>query len=260
MKNLLCLFLVLPLCLSAQTDTSGQHRLIKGLVDYRNELIARNPEGFKKLYLLDTLWKVEDKEYIQKFVWSTVLASKSNGMSAQKQCNLAHFAAKILNIDTFRYIGLINVEVLQTIIDNDEFSLLIGQSLYKQIPPFVLNPGNTIYEEFSVYKIRNGMKVAEVGSGDGTFPILLGMAYDSLEIYVNDIAPKAIDISWERIENCKSILPNNHYSMVGGTKKNTNFENVQLDKIIILPPFFKKETNACFHQKIAFARWRPVHR
>ncbi len=70
MKNILYFFLlVLPLCLSAQTDTSGQHRLIKGLVDYRHELIARNPEGKMREVLLEKGFQIIEERQLKDWDW-----------------------------------------------------------------------------------------------------------------------------------------------------------------------------------------------
>jgi|GEM_PF-6466396 len=238
MKPLLLSLFLIPICLLAQQpDTSGQHRLIRGLVDYRNELIARNPEGFKKLYLLDTLWKVEDKEEVQGLFAAMAYAKKIEGYSAHEIDGMVQTMSKLSKAKKPEIVSILNEELIQTIMDNDELALLIGQGIYRQKPPFLIDPNNTLYEELSIYKIQNGMKVAEIGAGDGTFSLMLGIAYDSLGIYVNDIGDNAIEVSWDRLENCHSAQKHNQFVMVQGNKKSTNMEEVRLDKVIIRNSF-----------------------
>ncbi len=233
MKNLLCLLFVLPLFLSAQIDTSGQHRMIKGLVDYRHELIARNPEGFKKLYLLDTLWKIPEKEAITDMMTAVTYANKFLGMTAQDFAELGQMYA----LDTFEYRQLFSIDVVQSIIDNDDLALMLGEGILKQKPPFTINPESTLFEELAFYKVENGMAVAEIGTGTGMFSLMLGLAYDSLTIYMNNIEINSVNFTYDRVNRCRSIRGSNKYYAVQGKKKSTALEAFKLDKVIIRNSF-----------------------
>lgn len=231
--NKLLFLLFFPLALLAQQpDTSGQHRLIRGLVDYRNELIARNPEGFKKLYLLDTLWKVEDKEEVVDMLTYIPTIYKSYGISADELAMLTKRLSK-----DYEYKFLLTPEILKTIIDNDDMSMLIGESILKQKPPFAINPENSFYQELGFYKIENGMRIAEIGAGDGLFSLLIGIAYDSLNVCFNDIDLDLLNVAFNRIKNCKSIGRNNKYFIALGYNNSTQLEEYQFDKIIIRNSF-----------------------
>jgi SAM-dependent methyltransferase len=81
------------------------------------------------------------------------------------------------------------------------------------------------------------MRVAELGAGDGTFSLMLGLAFDSLQVYVNEINPDAVKYSSMSINACESCRPTNQFYHILGRKKSTGLEGVQLDKIIIRNSF-----------------------
>ncbi|MCC6727177.1 MAG: class I SAM-dependent methyltransferase [Saprospiraceae bacterium] len=233
MKSLIALLFLFPLLLAAQPDTSGQHRLIKGLLDYRHELIARNPEGFKKLYCLDTLWKVENKEAINDMLSGVTYLNKFYGATAEQII----LASKMLGLDTFEFRRLVTVEILQAIIENDDMALLMGEQLLKPKPPFLINADNSFFEEVAFYKIQDGMTIGEIGAGTGMFGLLLGLAYDSLTIYMNDTAERSMAFAYDRVERCRSIKSGNRYFVAEGKRKSTMLEKYSMDKIVIRNAF-----------------------
>lgn len=234
MKNLLpTLLIISPLLLASQSDTTGQHRLIRGLMDYRNELIVRNPEGYKKMYLLDELWKVEEKEAINDMLSGVTYANKYHGVSAQTIINMA----LIVSMDTFKYRHLLTVDVVQAIIENDDLALIVGEGILKPKPPFLINPETSLYDELGFYKIDDGMRIAEIGAGTGMFSLMLGLAYDSLAIFMNDIALNAMNFAYDRINRCQSVNRSNVYFAVQGHKKSTELEAYKVDKVIVRNSF-----------------------
>ena len=234
MKNH-CQFILalLPFCLSAQSDTTGQHRLIKGIMEYRNELIVRNPEGFKKLYLLDQLWKEEYKDDVDDLLLAVTLANKTTGISAQNFVDIVLMLAP----KSFKLHHLITEDIVQTIIDNDDLAMLLNEGVLKRKAPFPIDPENSLYEELAFYKIANGMRVAEIGAGNGMFSLLVGLAYDSLTVYVNDINLDAVNFTSDRINRCRSIKSSNHYFVEVGSTESTELEEYKVDKVIIRNSF-----------------------
>lgn len=247
----LFLLILLPVWLSAQNDTTGQHRLIKGIIDYRNELIARNPEGFKKLYLLDELWKEELKDDVDDLLLAATVVNKTKGVSAKDFVNMV----LLLTPQDFKIRHLITEDIIQTIIDNDDLAMLLNESILKQKPPFLIDPENSIYQELGFYKVHNGMRVAEIGAGNGMFSLLLGISYDSLDIYINEINSDAINFSFDRINRCKSIRASNHFFATLGTPKSTALEEYKFDKVFIRNSFHhfskKRKMLASIRQSLA---------
>ncbi len=206
--------------------------MIKGLVGYRNELIARNPEGFKRLWQMEQLWKVSDKEEVGDFVLNVVFANRIEGMSPER------IIKKYLKHEPdFKSIHLLTEATIQTVLENDAWMNLLIHGHLKPNPPFQLDAETALFEELSFYKIRNGMHLAELGAGDGTFSLLLGLAFDSLHVYVNDIDKGAMQYSAWSINECKSLRPSNQYFSVEGKRNSTGLEGVHLDKIIIRNSF-----------------------
>jgi SAM-dependent methyltransferase len=235
MKPLLpiLLFLSLQHLLAAQPakDTTGQHSLIKGLVRYRDEIILRNPAAFNKLWTLDTLWKEQDKEALADFVLHVVYAHEW-GYKPEKITKLFHKEKP-----DFRLPHLLNMETIQTVVDNHELLGLLNEDIVKPKPPFLFNPYCKLFDELAFYKVRNGMRVAELGAGNGVFSLVLGLAYDSLTVYVNELDQYTAKGAVEKILKCGSIRPNNQFVPVNGKKKSTELEPGSVDKIIIRNSF-----------------------
>ncbi len=84
MKALVAILLIVPLPLLAQTDTTAHHSMIKGLISYRNELIARNPEAFQRMWQLEQLWNEPDQESVSDFVMNVIFANQLNSRSPER--------------------------------------------------------------------------------------------------------------------------------------------------------------------------------
>jgi SAM-dependent methyltransferase len=232
MKAIVVFLLIVPLPLLAQTDTTAHHSMIKGLVSYRNELIARNPKAFQRLWQMEQLWKEPDQESVNDFVTNVVFANQLLGMSPVR------ILKKYLKYEPdFKLTHLLKEETIQAILENGAWMALLINGYLKPNPPFNINSETGLFEELSFYKIKNGMRLAELGAGDGTFSLLLTLAFDSLHVYVNDINPDAVQYSSLSINACKSCRPSNHFYCIQGKKKSTGLESVQLDKIIIRNSF-----------------------
>ncbi|MBI1225136.1 MAG: methyltransferase [Bacteroidetes bacterium] len=232
MKTLLCLFTAFPFVLSAQSDTSGQRNMIMGLVNYRNELIIRNPVGFKQIYQLDELWKAENGEQASDFVFNVTYAYHILNYSPEKIIKLYQ-----KKVPDFKPTQLLTPEMIQIVAENDDWMSLLNNRILKPSPPFQIENQTTLFEELAFYKIQNGMQVAEIGAGDGSFSLLLGLAFDSLQIYINDLDKDAVQYAASKIDRCKSVKESNQYFTVEGKKKSTALESVHLDKVIIRNSF-----------------------
>ncbi|MCC6723842.1 MAG: class I SAM-dependent methyltransferase [Saprospiraceae bacterium] len=226
------LYSFLPILLFAQPDTTAHNRIIKGILDYRNELIARNPEGFKQVYRLEEIWKAEDKEEVEEFMSNATHAYHILGYSPKSIIKLVH-----KHLPDFKLQHLLTEETVLAIVQNDDWMNLLRHGYLKPNPPFQIDSKTGLFEELSFYKIRDGMKIAELGAGDGTFCLLLGLAFDSLTVYVNDVDRNAVKYAASKFEHCESIRASNRYLMVEGKNKSTELEAVKIDKIIIRNSF-----------------------
>jgi len=79
----------------------------------------------------------------------------------------------------------------------------------------------------------DGQRIAEVGAGNGEFAIILGVIYNNLELYINEIQPDKIDYINRKITKVNSIRPGTTLYTVLGSIYNPNLTIASFDKIIL---------------------------
>lgn len=202
--------------------------MVDGLTKYRNELVERDPSGFQLLQLNKDLWNPSVRNGLDGFLLNIISGGKISGYSPEKMVD--KYGERMEGYHVF---SLLNVRTIKLVLDNDEWANLMIDDMVNNEPPFYLDTLAEIQQELDFYHIEKGMKVAEIGAGRSVFCLLLGLTYDSLSIYVNDLRDEAVAYNLDEIQQCKSIRPGNKFIGVEGRKKSTKLENMQLDKIII---------------------------
>ena len=218
--------------MEAQETETPNKKLIINLALYRSQLIADNADNYKEIVGLDTLWKMDEsqREMLAEVLFNVIYAHELYGTSPKQiMKKWEKHDLPLLDILSEKNIGII--------VKNKHLVDLLTNDILKPDPPFQIDPKTWIFEELEKYEIKNGMRIAEIGAGTGIFSLLLGMAYDSLQIYMNDIDYFALEYAAAKIETCKSRNPGNKYHAVLGKKKTTNLETVKMDKIIIRNSF-----------------------
>ena len=93
------------------------------------------------------------------------------------------------------------------------------------------------FKEVEFMAFQEGERVGEIGAGEGWLAVAIGVLYDSLEYYVNEIVPAKI----QRIDkHLKQFLPparHQHFHSVQGNVTSTGMEGRQLDVILIQNSF-----------------------
>ncbi len=231
----------------SQTQTTDRTAAILGLVNYRDELIGS--ETISELEALDSLWKGPDKEYSTHFMFRVVHIHELLGVSTEKM--LAQAQGEIM--DTWLQ-SLYTEETIETIVKNKDLIDLLNSDVLLPDPPFQIDSKTTFFKELEVYKIQNGMTVAEIGAGNGTFSLLLGLVYDSLHIFVNDLRETAVFYASAKTYRCKSKKTSNKFDFVFGKKKSTGLPKAAVDKVIIRNSFHhfshKKQMLASIKQSL----------
>ena len=134
-------------------------------------------------------------------------------------------------------------------------SIIDHESWYQKIS-FAIETADLEYDipwektrEFKKYKIKNGDKILEIGSGTLHFGYLIGRKRKNCRIYLNDIKKNALDPMYIGINIDDGVLSKNinkrknEYFLVQGSETSTGTENIVFDKIIIRNAFH------CFSHK-----------
>ncbi len=229
------IFLFFSFQLNGQENTSPSNtRFIVNLAQYRHELIAGNFDNYKTLIHLDTLWKQPEamKEEMETLLFNIIYLNEIYLVKPKKISNKIN-----KKFPGYPLLYLLTEENIGIILKNKHLIDLLTKGILKPDPPFQIDPEIFVLEELGFYKIKDGMHIAEIGAGNGVFSLMLGLAYDSLSIYVNDLDYFSIEYAMKKITGCQSKNSGNSYFFVDGKKKTTQLENVKLDKIIIRNSF-----------------------
>ncbi|MEZ4934572.1 MAG: hypothetical protein R2788_20900 [Saprospiraceae bacterium] len=103
--------------------------------------------------------------------------------------------------------------------------------ILKADPPFQIEAETHIFEEIKYYGITNNMNIAEIGAGNGVFSLMLGLAYDSLNIYVNELDFFQTNYAKEKttLFNAKQFLPITIF-ILSMAKGKTQALRIKMDK------------------------------
>jgi ubiquinone/menaquinone biosynthesis C-methylase UbiE len=123
--------------------------------------------------------------------------------------------------------------VSRPIIRNRDMYDLMHENILDVEYPYILSPNTAVYKELKFYDIQNGERIAEIGAGNGEFAVLLGVIYQDLEIYVNEIEEHYTSYISQKLSRVRSIHPQNTYHVVLGTKEDPNLPKAYFDKVIV---------------------------
>jgi SAM-dependent methyltransferase len=213
----------------AQSNGSLTLEIIRGLSNYRSELLKRNPEDLGYLIKMMEIMRanIPDEESYWDFLDYIGELSTKDSASITKE-------VKVLN-NTYP-----NTSFLKAFTYNDfmaisrsrEMLFLLGGGLMNLEYPFKLSNPGMLVSEFEFYQIRQGHKIGEVGAGNGMTSLLFGVIYDSLSIYINEISPKKVTQIESVFSACQSLRPGVVFHSVLGQNYTTGLEDMQLDRII----------------------------
>jgi ubiquinone/menaquinone biosynthesis C-methylase UbiE len=109
--------------------------------------------------------------------------------------------------------------------------------MLKPTYPFTVNPKSDVFKELEFYKIAKGERIAELGAGNGTFSILLGLMSKEINITVNEIEVGFLQYIKRKLENNDGELDASKFELIEGKKSSANLPENQFDKVIIRNAF-----------------------
>jgi ubiquinone/menaquinone biosynthesis C-methylase UbiE len=225
-----CLAVLLTLPLSAQLDVE-QHRVLEGISAYRIELFNRD---------------VTDRQ----FLGAVIEKQRESGASLEDikaSIQLLGYLSR-LNPDQVpeRLAFTVKTDPLfQSLTDKEIGNILHNADLYDLINervlnityPYLVSPKSNVFDELVFYQIRPGDRVAEIGAGNGEFSVILGVIYDSLEIFTNEIAGQKVEYMEHKFSRVLSIKPHTLITPVLGLQTDPNLPDAYFDKIILRRSF-----------------------
>ncbi|MBX2928813.1 MAG: class I SAM-dependent methyltransferase [Saprospiraceae bacterium] len=213
----------------AQSVDTIQMAVIRGLSVYRTELMKRNLEDLGYLIKLMEIMRanIPDEELYWDFL------NEMRELSTKDSVSIVREVKKLT--DKYPYTSFLKAftyDDYRAISRSHEMFFMFGRDLMVLEYPFKLSNPGVLTREFEFYQIRQGHKIGEVGAGNGMTSLLLGVIYDSLSIYVNEINPKMITQIESVFSSCQSLRPGVVFHPVLGQNYTTGLEGMQLDLII----------------------------
>lgn len=107
------------------------------------------------------------------------------------------------------------------------------------------------FRRLAFFDVKNGDRVAEIGIGNGANVRLLGLVYDGVEIYANELNNYYLKkLETDLVLNLPAGRQANfHYTL--GTENSTQLEGTQLDLIIMENVFHHIQDKAAFVESMA---------
>jgi len=246
-KNLLSslIFCLLAMPCLSQQSTDEALRLV--LQQIHNRLLVDEKEAVQELTDLIGKWKSMDVPYNQK---------RSFLLGAADYYTMQGFgtkgARKSVKKQLPRLYPAYEDKDLEIVKKSADMVDLINEKLIHLHESFPLNDKALLHEEFGEYRLRDGMKIGEIGAGSGLASILIACLYDDLELYVNELGHNRIKYLTGKISKFPEIRKSNKIYPLKGSRKSTNLENKELDLI------FMRET--FHHFKYPEAMLLSIHR
>jgi SAM-dependent methyltransferase len=230
---------------SSSTNIPVDLRVIQGLSLLRNNLIASAPQDiqdlkiiFEKLGENERMYKQYESQMNRMFGYSSAYDSytpsqnfRYSGRSLQTSVrnlqtlsnDLSHSRLSEDEIDILRRQG--------------HFCCLINEGVLSKKYPFVIKKDNPFFAEFEFYDIKNGDQIGEIGAGNGTFSLLMGLMYQGITIYPNELGVMKVAHFFNLVNTVPDMDTTNTWTPVLGTETETKFPENSLDKIVIRKAF-----------------------
>jgi SAM-dependent methyltransferase len=127
----------------------------------------------------------------------------------------------------------------ELVVKNDPVMRLIDEGAIKPNPPHDLVPKDSAYllNEFLFYQFEDGMQIGEIGAGSGIISLLLGVIYNDLTIYVNEVENDKVDYIKQLINTSDLLHASNKIIPVKGKYSSTALEGKELDVLLLRDVF-----------------------
>ncbi|MEZ4980037.1 MAG: class I SAM-dependent methyltransferase [Saprospiraceae bacterium] len=233
MKPLLFL-LFIPTLLSSQELIYSESNFIKTIVVYRSKLLLENIEAADNLRVLEKNWGQLDSDN-EEFKFISLMLIQL-GQSFEYPTNFLLKQVK-KECTGCKIAEILTEEEVKIILENSELLDLVQSGMLKPNYPFTVNPNSDVFKELEFYKIAKGDKIAELGAGNGTFSIILGLLSKEINIAVNEIEVGFLQYIKRKLEKNDGELDASKFELIEGKKSSANLPENQFDKVIIRNAF-----------------------
>lgn len=226
------LFLLTQFLLTAQAIHEQQ--VFSGIAAYRAHLLSRHAQHRHALaavkHKLDSVG-ISNEVFMNLTVGIDMLIvlRESGDVSAErlKQVILKNkiFGSQLDSSD---------IEVL---VANADLFGLMGLRVLESTYPYKVDRGMKLHEELKFYHLEDGLRIADIGTGNGEFCVVLGFVYENLDIACNEIDSYALKIIERKRAALQSTIKGNVIHVVEGTKTSVNLPAASFDRIIIRNTF-----------------------
>jgi len=234
MIRTLLILLMLPVYLSSQDLIFSESEIIQCVSDYRSKLIKENIKATDNLRILENNWgELDPKNEEFELITLNIIALKSRSDYSTK--SLLRIVKR--DCEGCKLVENITEQDIEIILENSELIDLVLEGVLKSNYPFAINPKSSVFAELEFYQIESGQTIGEIGAGNGTFSILLGMISDEIQIVINELEKGFVDYISEKISKNAQLLDVSKIEAIKGTKSKTGLRENQFDKIIIRNAF-----------------------
>lgn len=221
--------------LYAQTtaDTSAELALIGAAMSLRQEALSGPQESFDQFNQLISEWDSLGIDEVGRHgvllnIWAY---SAIQGAGSRR---VLKAAKRTYQTDTLPF----DAAGIQAIKERELLADLISNGLLQTKFPYRISPDGLVIKEILQYNLHPGMRIAEIGAGSGTISWLIGGAYDSLTMYINELSPFYLNTLHKRQNRLAALMrPSNVITIQKGRKRSTGLKGEQLDLIFIRQTF-----------------------
>lgn len=226
----------------AQIDSSAQHNIIYHLAAYRDYLLTQNAGQVTALRKLATKWESQPAALAKLGSWVQNILQAKAVYNAPPSYILKKISQSYPYLESITSLTAEEIELLSA---NSHLLDMVVMDLLDNKYPYKIVNADHLIEELSLYDIKKGDKVAEIGAGNGSFATLLSLVQDSITIYANELDQELITYISQKIDYIAPLQPRSSILLVKGATKSTHLEHIKVDKIIVKNTFhhfkYKKE-------------------
>lgn len=213
--------------LSAQDHISA--KLIPALSQYRSELLKKDPDDLATLNDLLIKWKELEPDHEERisFLFQIQYASQVIGLESSY---IKKFYPLVVDSSMLASISERELDILA---QNAQLVSLIIEGFIQPEFPFKLQKNEDLLRELHFYKLDHGQTVADIGTGQGNFGLILSMTGLDLDLALNEIDEALIEILKLKKEHIFSNYRNARVNIVKGTKSKSGLGTKKYDRIIL---------------------------
>ena len=221
---------------SAQEPVKANDILIRNLSEYRNSQVINNtPENQLFNATLEKWRELEpDEEKLKYFIFNCQYSDLIEGNDFEYTRE-----ASMKRTDNSALSTSFTENELNALAQKVAFLLLICDDVFDVAYPYKIK-NNHNFNELEFYNLKEKDVVADIGTGQGNFSLLLHLSKNDIKVYSSEIRDELLHFNKSQIANY--INDPDSFVLVKGNKKSLNLPE-KVDKIILRNTYhhFKKK-------------------